>query len=394
MNASRATWLLSVFALAGACSDGGTASTTDAANDGGPDGGVGDAASGAETATDGPAPVRLGNGYNPGLALDPAGTGYIAWVGPENTVTTLNFCRLPRNAQACDAKSTIAAPGTSLSRPFVVVSGPSVQVLSYRYGLEGADFSGVFLFTSADGGQTFDQGRRVGTAPFVNAALGADGSVSLTTHAYHHGLVYQAVSLAAAAPAVTAEAVLSTTHPYVGTVGFDGMVPLVVYANGGGDAQFRRYLGMGERNEATSWSAPQDIGKADRMHLASGPKGLVMLSQGAVGLELRRFEGGTFTAGTPVPGGTGELAHAHLVQDAVGRLYVLWPRIEASGVYLHHAVSDDAGGTWRSRILTGDPGFNDVRAAVAPDQIGLVVWGSAGSAATSQISATPLARTP
>jgi hypothetical protein len=329
-----------------------------------------------------PRPIAVGSGYNAGVTVDPAGTAYIAWVGPESNVTTLQFCRLPRGATACDARGMIAAEGTSLSRPFLVVEGMTVQVLSYRYGLTGADFSSVFLFTSSDGGRTFGAGRRVGTAPFTAAALGPGRTISLTTHAYQEGMVYQAVPLDPGAPAATTEAVLSTTHPYSGAVGLEGTTPVVAFASGSGDAQVRSYLGTGDQNVAASWSPAREIGKGDRMHLAGGSKGLFLLAQGSAGLEVRRYAGGAFGAATQIPNGTGELAQAHMVQDATGRLHVLWPRIEASGVFLNRAASD-TGMAWQTGLVTMDEAFDGVRIALAPDQVGVAVWSTSASAAAS-----------
>jgi hypothetical protein len=341
-----------------------------------------------------PRPIAIGSGYNVGVTVDPAGTAYIAWVGPESTVTSLQFCRLPRGGTACDAKGVIATEGTSLSRPFVVVDGMIVQVVSYRYGLTGGAFAAVFLFTSNDGGRTFDSGRRVGTAPFSAAALGPGRAVSLVTHAYHNGMVYQAVPLEPGAAAAATEAVLSTTHPYSGAVGLDGTTPVVAFASGSGDAQLRSYLGTGDQNTADSWSPPRDIGKGDRMHLAGGSKGLFLLAQGAAGLEVRRYGAGVFGSAVQIPNGTGELAHAHMVQDATGRLHVLWPRIEADGIYLNHAVSD-TGTVWQTGLVTVDDGFEGVRMALAPDQVGIAVWGtSAASASSSSIHAVAVRASP
>ena len=56
-------------------------------------------------------PLTIGSGHKPGVAVDAAGTAYIAWYGPESSITSLNFCRLPRGAAACDVSTTIAAPG-------------------------------------------------------------------------------------------------------------------------------------------------------------------------------------------------------------------------------------------------------------------------------------------
>ena len=329
-----------------------------------------------------PTPIALGPGNNAGVAVDSAGAAYVAWVGPESNVTSLQFCRLPRGATVCDVRLAITAEGTSLSRPFVVVEAMSVQVLSYRYGLTGSPFSAVFLFSSTDGGRSFDAGRRVGTAPFTTAALGPGRTISLATHAYQNGMVYQAVPLDGSAAAATTEAVLSTTHPYSGAVGLDGTTPVVAFATGAGEAQVRSYMGTGDPNTATTWSPPRDIGKGDRMHLAGGPRGLYLMSQGSAGLELRRYQAGTFGAAMPIPNGTGEFAHAHLVQDATGRLHALWPRIEAGGAFLYHARSGD-GVTWQTGQVTKDDGFDGVRLALAPDQIGVAVWATAPAGTTS-----------
>jgi hypothetical protein len=348
-----------------------------------PDGGDGpsDGAGNADAAVL-PTPIALGAGYNAGVAVDTAGAAYVAWVGPESNTTSLQFCRLPRGATTCDVKLAITAEGTSLSRPFVVVEAMSVQVLSYRYNLAGGSFSAVFLFSSTDGGRTFDAGRRVGTAPFTTAALGPGRTISLATHAYQNGMVYQAVPLDSGAAAATTEAVLSTTPPYSGAVGLDGTTPVVAFATAAGEAQVRSYMGTGDPNAATSWSPPLDIGKGDRMHLAGGSKGLFLLSQGAAGLEVRKYQAGSFGAAASIPDGTGEYAHAHLVHDATGRLHAVWPRIEGTGVYLYRATSAD-GVTWQNGQLAKDDGFDGVRVALAPDQIGLAVWATAPAGASS-----------
>jgi hypothetical protein len=370
------TILLSSVLLV-ACGDSKKTTGTDAAVPG--DGGNPDGPTTGDAAL--PTPIALGMGYNAGLAVDTAGTAYIAWVGPENNVTSLQFCRLPRGATTCDVRMPITAEGTSLSRPFVVVDGMSVQVLSYRYDVSGGTFSTVFLFSSTNGGTSFDAGRRVGTAPFTAAALGPGRTISLATHAYMNGMVYQAVPLDGSAAAATTEAVLSTTHPYSGAVGLDGTTPVVAFATGAGEAQVRSYLGTGDPNTAASWSPARDIGRADRMHLAGGSRGLFLLAQGAAGLEVRKYDAAAgFGAATSIPNGTGEYAQSHMVQDATGRLHVLWPRIEGTGVYLYHARSVD-GVAWQTVALTKDEGFDGVRVALATDQIGLAVWTTAPAGA-------------
>src|SRR4051812_12525633 len=126
-------------------------------------------------------PVLLGNGVEPTVTVDPSGTAYIAWIGNESNVTTLHFCRLPRNATTCELAQTLPVDGTSLTRPFVTVNGSTVHLFTYRYGLtSGSRFSAVLMLTSNDGGATFDSGVQVGTIGFTDAVPGpGNNGVSL-----------------------------------------------------------------------------------------------------------------------------------------------------------------------------------------------------------------------
>ena len=107
----------------------------------------------------------IGRGFGPGVAVDVAGTAYIAWSGPESPAASLQFCRLPRGATRCDVAHAIAAPGTTTSRAFVTVSGSRVVVVQYRYPFTGTDAPGLYEFVSTNGGRSFAAGRVVGTIP-------------------------------------------------------------------------------------------------------------------------------------------------------------------------------------------------------------------------------------
>ena len=120
----------------------------------------------------------IGTGSAPGVAVDASGTAFIAWNGPE-AVSTLQFCRLPRDASACAPRSSIAAPrpGTADGRAFVFVSGPRVIVVSSRFGSGRA----TYAFISTDGGSTFDGGQVVGNVAFNEAIAGPGDTVSGTS---------------------------------------------------------------------------------------------------------------------------------------------------------------------------------------------------------------------
>ena len=96
---------------------------------------------------------------------------------------------------------------------------------------------------------------------------------------------------------------------------------------------------------------------------------------------MRRFNGGTFGAAVALAA-SGDDAQDHITQDAAGRLHAVFPQGQADGLHLVHAASDD-GAAWRSgTVLTQAPGvaIGSLRAAVAPDHVGVVAWetGSSG----------------
>ena len=331
----------------------------------------------------GAAPFSVGEGKVPAVAVDDGGNGYIAWNGNE-IPSSLNFCRVPRGATACDQRLTLPTQGDSLTRPFVQVEGGEVvRVLSYRYGLTGARFDGVFLFTSTDRGVTFGPGVMVGDVPIYDAVSGPGAGISLVTSAVTQGEFFQRVPTDGSS-VVGQSALLSTTHPYLGTVALtDSATPLVVFDDGFSNAQWRRFTGTGNVNDAGSWTPAQDIGYADYPHLAGGPSGVLMLAAGQDRqLHVRRYLGDTgFGAARPIPGATGEAAQDYMTQDSGGRLHVLLPQITANGSRLFYGTSDD-GVSWARRQFAFEPLAQQVRAAATVDHTGLAVWQSASNPST------------
>lgn len=329
----------------------------------------------------------IGPGKEPGLAVDAAGTAYIAWNGPEGTNATLRFCRLPRGATACGAgvAPMLPAPATttSLRRPFVVVSGDRVVVVQYRYTTSGTvDLTGVYRFTSTNRGVSFGPGQIVGSVAFAEAAVGPGDTLSGVS-VVNAGMPFQNVVLNGSAPtngdgtSAVPEAPLSTTHQDQAAVGLiDAATPLAVFTRTD-DAQFRRYAGSGSLNDVANWTAPVDIGVASYPKLAGGPSGLFLLAgDNNVSLFARKWNGSGF--GPPVTIGPGRSAYKHLFQDAAGRLHAVFQRDSADPLQVVHAVSDD-GVTWRSgTVATQDiatsGGIADLRVATAADHVGVTVW--------------------
>ncbi|HYI19095.1 MAG TPA: hypothetical protein VD836_10325 [Solirubrobacteraceae bacterium] len=331
--------------------------------------------------------ITIGAGHKPGVAVDAAGTAYVAWYADEGGPTKLRFCRLPRGAVACESAHQITVPNSSLSRPFVTVSGSTVRIAQYRYPLSGPIEAGVWEFTSTDRGANFDAGHRIGSIPFNEAVQGPGDTISAATNAEAGGLGFQNMPLGGGS-AGTDTAILSGDHPYNGSVGLvNAGTPLTVFSAGDGQSQFRRYDGTGSVNDESNWTPATDLGYADYPRLAGGPTGLFLLAgTPSGGLEVRRYNGVTFGPGVALAA-AGDDAQDDITQDAAGRLHAVFPQGRADGLHLVHATSDD-GGTWRSGtvlIETRGVALASLRAAVAPDHIGVVAWETGSSGGTTEV---------
>ena len=332
--------------------------------------------------------VTIGSGTQPGVAIDPAGTAYIAWIGNESNTTSLHFCRLPRGASACAVNGALGVPGTSLSRPYVIVDGTTVRVLSYRYGLTGPTFSAVYMLTSTDGGATFDAGTQIASVNFYDAVRGPGGGVSLIDGGGNSN--YERAPLDGSGPVLT-PASLSADHPYNPSVALlDASSVLAVFTSAASEAQYRVYPGSGDPNDVANWTPAQTFAPhADYPRLASGPAGTFVLDTDTNGeLEVRRFGGAAAGFGAPVAlpkpahpltGGSDDMT-----QDAAGRLHVIWPFGDAQGQHVGYATSDD-GSKWASTSFdVGNPTdvaevADHMHLAVAADHLGVGVWSTPGS---------------
>jgi hypothetical protein len=322
--------------------------------------------------------ATLGQGSRPGVAIDDAGTAYVAWIGPQNLSNSLEFCKVARGGGACPDPIELAVSGNSLTSPYVAVSGSRVVVAQYRYQEKAGDQQGIYEWISNDGGATFDGGRQIGTVPFTDAVAGPGDTLSVVTDAVTEGELFQNVPLDGTATDDGARALLSGDHPYRGSVGLvDAATPVVISTDGNDNAQFRRYSGSGSLDDAASWTPASDIGTFAYSHLAGGPEGLFGIGgTGDRRLGARKWTGSGFSA--PASIGEADVPNSHLVQDGGGRLHAVYNHYDADGLHLEHAVSDD-GAAWRvgtvliQQVAT-DGGIGNPRAAVARDHVGVVAW--------------------
>jgi hypothetical protein len=328
-------------------------------------------------------------GQNPNVTLDAAGDAHIAYTGRGQQSNQLFYCRIPAGASACAPVTQINAPGDSLTIPIAVNDNGTIKVISYRYGLTNGPFAQVLLFTSTDGGNSFDAGVSTGatTGPW-DIVQGPGNAVSFVDSASPCGTCFQRIPLDGSP--VSGQVSLSPdgSHPYSGTIGFvDPTTPLVVFANGGGDGQFRRFSGNGDIGDPNTWLPPVDIGTMDWMRLASGPSGLFLVAQKSLSapeMEVRRFDGTTFGPRTQIT--TGTRADA-AVEDGQGRLHVVGNRYDPgpTGAAIFYGSSDN-GTSWNTEGVPFPGVVQNMRMAMRDDHFGVVV-GTFGSGPTGSIFA-------
>lgn len=93
-----------------------------------------------------------------GVAVDAAGTAYIAW--EDGSAAVVHYCKLPAGASSCSVTVALSAPQPAggsgvLGSPSVIVNGSDVLVFAYD-NANGND-NGEAGWVSTDGGSTFTQ---------------------------------------------------------------------------------------------------------------------------------------------------------------------------------------------------------------------------------------------
>jgi hypothetical protein len=101
-------------------------------------------------------------------------------------------------------------------------------------------------------------------------------------------------------------------------------------------------------------------------------------------LTVRMFDGTAFNAGVKIAD-IADDAQAHLTEDPSGRLHAVYAHNTAAGLELDYATSNN-GTSWQSGPLltqtNATQGIGALRAATAPDHIGVAAWETASDASS------------
>jgi hypothetical protein len=125
--------------------------------------------------------VAIGTNYTgeptePGVAVDPSGNAYIAWVAP-TTPVQIDFCKLAPGATTCHPVALpVPAGGIFLQDPpSVIVAGSNVYVFAVVDGASSDDQTGVDEWVSADAGGSFTPNPHGVASIFANQTVELPG---------------------------------------------------------------------------------------------------------------------------------------------------------------------------------------------------------------------------
>jgi hypothetical protein len=316
-------------------------------------------------------PVTIGPGDAPGVAVDAAGTAYVAYNGPYVTPgEPLMFCAWPRGARSCAPRTITDDNASPLAQPALVGAGGAgaVWIVSARDTLQ--------LMTSGDGGATFGAPVSLGEGRFFDAAFGPERRLALTIRNLGYIDFYER-SLAGP---VGGTAQVNPGYGVESQVAYAGVRPVVVSGGRSPAIAYTAWTGAGSVHDPAMWTTPRRVGKSNSFALASGRRGLWLAHEVSAGypdrMVVRRFSGNRFGRAPRIPAyrrGLTPIAGAALAQDARGRMVAVW--YSSTGERLEYSKSR-TGARWsRARVLaTGVETPADLQVALGPDGRGLVVW--------------------
>jgi hypothetical protein len=328
--------------------------------------------------------ITLGPGQQPGVAIDPSGTAYVAWNSTDDTV--LYFCRLPESASSC-TPTTLPVTGDASARPAVLANGSTVRVLTNRCCSAGSQAE---LFTSSDGGITFGSPVVIGTVnPSGDAVYGPGNGISLITSAQINS--YFQLAPIDGSRAADAPVPLTPRYTYHGVIGIASGKPVVVFDDLNNLAWTT--TNGADPNQGASWNAVQQIGAGHDPHLANGPGGLFLLSTNGTGhLELRTFNGSGWTGATGVTTSAGPVAGAvdAFAEGPTGGLSVVFRTTTANPTALDFTGSVD-GSHWSApTAIATDSAIANLRVSEAPnDGTGVAVWDNGSTVSATRHPVPP-----
>jgi hypothetical protein len=339
----------------------------------------------------GPAPappaISLGAGKLPDVLVDAAGTSHVVWTEevPAGGSDVPHYCRIPRGANACDNPNGTPFPpinvpfSADFDGPKIAQLGDGLVVLSHRYPAvvphpDGQDRDRTtYMWTSADGGQTFTGPAIVGTSQ-INGDIAVVGDrIAVISDTVTGGTTAQLLSGGVFDP--TPILLGPGDAAYDGTIADDRGVPIAAFRDLNNVLTVRRFAGAGDVRDPGTWSAATLPGV--QPSLATGPAGAwlqyrsALLGPWAVQPLQDAAPTGRAVQVSPDDGNTDD---GELLQDASGRLRSMYVTSETLPERLVARTMEAGGGFGGAALVAQADDLSRLRASMTADGGGISVF--------------------
>jgi hypothetical protein len=346
------------------------------------------------------APVDLGVGSDPAVVMDPAGTAHIVYdaAGGET------YCRLPRNAKACDVATALPLPDHAGRIKIFrrAADGALLIVQGSGADIEGAAHGVTWLRTSIDSGATWQGPAPIGTGliQLNDIALANDGQSVLTVSEDTENLFFQGDPLTGSeSRMLDLNAKPDGSHlgsAYRAEIVQTPQGRVVAAIDTITDTLWRTWAG-GDPYAQPSWlpfPARTIRGEGDP-DLATGPRGTYLLNSRSIAFQRRDLAAPfvirsldskrvRWRAPKPAAEDRSVTGSVDLAQDERGRLHLGWSSSEEGVSCVVYARTGTRSSSWFGRSTTLFRTTSDehepagVTLAAGADGRGVAVWGEPG----------------
>jgi hypothetical protein len=328
-------------------------------------------------------PFKLGNLHaSPGsIAMEPNGSLVAAYdIGVGNG--RLQICVLDRGAKGCASKVILSplSNDDTFGTPEVFIPSANHVVVLQGACCDRSSDGGDVLYSSTDGGRTFGPPVRVGSLG-VSAAAVVGGQLVFTSGDDHDGSEVESISLSS--PGSTPSTVVKSKAAYDAGLGsyHGGVLLSSDFLGNSFYTTYAEFAKSGDNfNTASSYHSVGAFPK-EQLIGVSGNALLTIQTDGHSAVELRLFNGTSFSAPHSVPGTAGGGPEDFAVeQDPSGTVHVFSERGLASPIYaLIERSTSNGGKTWSAPVDLGDA-IDDNGFAAALDSHGSGLVLGAGEA--------------
>lgn len=287
--------------------------------------------------------INLGDGLEPRVLVDGAGTGQIAYtVTPTNVSgpSVLHDCVLLRGQTGCASNAGLVPPEAGAPQynidehgPVPLLIGNELLMVDSRYPNvetmpDGSTGYPTFLWTSEDAGKTFTGPGTIGNLEITGNAIvfgGANPQIGVITDTTTGGTFFQSTPPGAFSGRTVNLGDQAPDDVYDGRLALDGTRPIAEFQDLSSHIFIREYSGTGDIYNSSSWSAARIDGQG-YSRIVSGPSGVWLMYQKTFSgpLFLQHIVNGQPSGAAHRITPNSDFTHADydVTEDALGRISV------------------------------------------------------------------------